>query len=39
LSAEAEEPELLEAVTREQLVKTQLVAVMICKVWRLAMAL
>jgi hypothetical protein len=45
LSAEAEESPLLEAVTRERLVKTQQAgrdlacAVVICKVWRLAMAL
>jgi hypothetical protein len=45
LSAEAEESPLLEAVTRERLVKTQQAvkdlscAVVIRKVWRLAMAL
>jgi hypothetical protein len=45
LSAEAEESPLLEAVTREWLVKTQqggkylAGAVVICKVWILAMAL
>jgi hypothetical protein len=45
LSAEAEESPLLEAVSREWLVKKQqagkavLCAVVICKVWRLAMAL
>jgi hypothetical protein len=44
-SAEAEESPLLEAVTREWLVKKQQTgkdlacAVVICKVWRLAMAL
>jgi hypothetical protein len=43
--AEAEEPSLLEAVTRERLVKTQQAgkglafAVEICNFWRLAMAL
>jgi hypothetical protein len=42
---EAEESPLLEAVTREQLVKTQqagkdlVCAVVICKVWRIAMVL
>jgi hypothetical protein len=42
---EAEESPLIEAVTREWLVKTQqagkylICAVVICKVWRLAMAL
>jgi hypothetical protein len=44
LSAEAEESPVLEAVTREQLVKTEnwkdiACAVVICKVWRFAMAL
>jgi hypothetical protein len=45
LRTEAEESPLLEAVTKEQLVKTQQTekdlasAVVICKVWRLAMAL
>jgi hypothetical protein len=45
LSAEAEEYPLLEAVTRERLVKTQLAgkglagAVVICRLWRLDMAL
>jgi hypothetical protein len=44
-SAEAEESPLLEAVTRERLVKTQQArkdlagVVVFCKVWRLAMAL
>jgi hypothetical protein len=44
-SAEAEESPLLEAVTRERRVKTQEAgkglagAVVICKVWRLAVAL
>jgi hypothetical protein len=44
LNAEAEESPLLEAVTRERLVKTQEAGkdlectVVICKVWRLAMA-
>jgi hypothetical protein len=45
LSEEAEESPLLEAVTRERLVMTQQAgkdlacAVVICKVWRLAMTL
>jgi hypothetical protein len=45
LSAEAEESPLLEAVTKEQLVKTQQAgkglanAVVICELWRLAVAL
>jgi hypothetical protein len=45
VSAEAEESPLLESVTKERLVKTQqdgkdlACAVVICKVWRLAMAL
>jgi hypothetical protein len=45
LSAEAEESPLLEVITRERLVKTQQAgeglrsAVLICKIWRLAMAL
>jgi hypothetical protein len=45
LSGEAEESPLLEAVTRERLVKRQQAgkdlegAVVICKVWRLAVAL
>jgi hypothetical protein len=45
LRAEAEDSSLLEAVTLERLVKTQQAgnslacAVVICKVWRLAMAL
>jgi hypothetical protein len=45
LSAKAEESVLLEAVMRERLVKTQqagkdlVCAVLICKVWRSAMAL
>jgi hypothetical protein len=45
LSAEAEKSPLLEAVTRKRLVKTQQAgkglagAVVICKVWRLAMTL
>jgi hypothetical protein len=45
LSAEAEESPLLEAITREQLVKRQqtgkdlVCAVVMYKVWRLAMAL
>jgi hypothetical protein len=45
LNAEAEESPLLEAVTRERLMKTQQTgkdlayAVVIFKVWRLAMAL
>jgi hypothetical protein len=45
LRAEAEESPLLEAVARERLVKTQEVgkylagAVLICELWRLAMAL
>jgi hypothetical protein len=45
LSVEAEESPLLEAVTRERLVKTEQAgkdlacAVVICKMWRLAMAL
>jgi hypothetical protein len=44
-SAEAEESPLLEAVAREQLVKTQQAekdsvgAVVFCKMWRLIMAL
>jgi hypothetical protein len=45
MSAEAEESPLLEALTRERLVKTQQAgkdlecAVVICKLWRSAMAL
>jgi hypothetical protein len=45
LSAEAEESPLLEAITRERLVKILQAekdlacAVVICKVWRMAMAL
>jgi hypothetical protein len=45
LSAEAEESRLLEAVTKERLVKRQQArkdlgcAVVICEFWRLAMAL
>jgi hypothetical protein len=45
LSAEAEDSPLLEAVTRERLVKTQLAGrglagpVVICEFWRLAVAL
>jgi hypothetical protein len=45
LSAEAEESPLLETVTRERLVKTQQAgkcsagAVVICELWRLAVAL
>jgi hypothetical protein len=45
LSAESEESPLLKAVTRERLVKTQLAekgladAVVICELWRLAVAL
>jgi hypothetical protein len=45
MSAEAEEFPLLEAVTRERLVKTQQTgkslvgAVVICELWRLAVAL
>jgi hypothetical protein len=43
LSTKAEEFPLLEAVTRERLVKTQQAgkgsAVVICELWRLAMAL
>jgi hypothetical protein len=45
LSLEVEESPLLEAVTRERLVKTQhagkdlVGAVVICELWRLAMAL
>jgi hypothetical protein len=45
LSAEAEESPILEAVTRQLLVKTQQAGkdlacvVVICKMWRLAMAL
>jgi hypothetical protein len=45
LSMKAEEPPLLEVVTRERLLKTQKAgtdlacAVVICKAWRLAMAL
>jgi hypothetical protein len=44
VSAEAEESRLLEAVTRERLVKTQQTgkdlscAVVICEVWKSAMA-
>jgi hypothetical protein len=45
LSSEAEESPLLEAVTRERLMKTQQAgkgltgAVVICELWRLAVAL